>query len=89
MVLVNKMFYLRQSSMLTISHACIYLRLKLFLDIASIIEVRFHKCRTALENGYVKFIKLASAENFADILTKPLTGEQFHYLRQQLTNFIF
>jgi hypothetical protein len=53
------------------------------------IEVRFHNCRTALENGYVKFIKVASAENFADILTKPLTGEQFHYLRQQLTNFIF
>jgi hypothetical protein len=53
------------------------------------IEVRFHNCRSALESGYVKFVKVASADNIADILTKPLTGEPFQYLRQSLTNFIF
>ena len=42
------------------------------------IETRAHFVREKTESGEVQLIKVASKENIADVLTKPLMGQQLH-----------
>nr|GEW42358.1 copia protein [Tanacetum cinerariifolium] len=45
------------------------------------IEIRHHFLRDNIQKGNISIKKVASKDNLADILTKPLKREQFNYLR--------
>ncbi|GJX40751.1 hypothetical protein Tco_0255741, partial [Tanacetum coccineum] len=45
------------------------------------IEIRHHFLRDDVQKGNISFEKVASEDNIADILTKPLKREVFNYLR--------
>ncbi|GJZ19325.1 retrovirus-related pol polyprotein from transposon TNT 1-94, partial [Tanacetum coccineum] len=45
------------------------------------IEIRHHFLRDNVQKGYISIEKVSSADNIADILTKPLKRESFNYLR--------
>ncbi|GKB35493.1 hypothetical protein Tco_0880435 [Tanacetum coccineum] len=45
------------------------------------IEIRHHFLRDNVQKGNISIKKVASEDNLADILTKPLKREQFNYLR--------
>ncbi|XP_042051348.1 secreted RxLR effector protein 161-like [Salvia splendens] len=46
------------------------------------IDVRLHFIRDEVENGRVKLVKINTAHNPADMLTKPLSKEKFQYYRR-------
>ena len=43
------------------------------------IDVRLHFIRDEVENGQVKVVKIDTAHNPSDMLTKPLSKEKFDY----------
>ncbi|GJY59650.1 hypothetical protein Tco_0459542 [Tanacetum coccineum] len=45
------------------------------------IEIRHHFLRDNVQKGNISIEKVASKDNLADILTKPLKREQFNYIR--------
>ncbi|GJS01359.1 hypothetical protein Tco_0317867 [Tanacetum coccineum] len=45
------------------------------------IEIRHHFLRDNVQKGNISIERIASEDNIADILTKPLKQEVFHYLR--------
>ncbi|GJR45098.1 retrovirus-related pol polyprotein from transposon TNT 1-94 [Tanacetum coccineum] len=45
------------------------------------IEIRHHFLRDNVQKGHISIEKVASVDNIADILTKPLKRESFNYLR--------
>ncbi|GJV54209.1 retrovirus-related pol polyprotein from transposon TNT 1-94 [Tanacetum coccineum] len=45
------------------------------------IEIRHHFLRDNVQKGHISIEKVPSADNIADILTKPLKRESFNYLR--------
>ncbi|GJT67337.1 hypothetical protein Tco_1018817 [Tanacetum coccineum] len=45
------------------------------------IEIRHHFLRDNVQKGHISIEKVSSADNIADILTKPLKRESFNYLR--------
>ncbi|UYV61655.1 hypothetical protein LAZ67_1005777 [Cordylochernes scorpioides] len=45
------------------------------------IDVRYHFIRSKHEEGELKVHHVCSSEQLADIMTKPLPGNKFHYLR--------
>ncbi|GJT20727.1 retrovirus-related pol polyprotein from transposon TNT 1-94 [Tanacetum coccineum] len=50
------------------------------------IEIRHHFLRDNVQKGHISIEKVPSADNIADILTKPLKRESFNYLRPYQTN---
>ena len=44
----------------------------------------YHRIREAIAGGIMRFAHIASVENFADILTKPLANAAFHSLVKPL-----
>ncbi|GJV81978.1 hypothetical protein Tco_1517848 [Tanacetum coccineum] len=45
------------------------------------IKIRHHFLRDNVQKGHISIKKVSSADNIADILTKPLKRESFNYLR--------
>ena len=54
-------------------------RHQMFHERSKHIDVRLHFIRDEVENGRVKFVKIDTAHNPADMLTKPLSKEKFEY----------
>jgi hypothetical protein len=48
------------------------------------IRVKFHYIRELVDDGTVSLVRVHSADNTADILTKPLACGDFQRLRQYL-----
>lgn len=48
------------------------------------IALKYHHFRTFVQNGTVEISAIGTKEQIADILTKPISGEQFRYLRSKL-----
>jgi hypothetical protein len=48
------------------------------------ISLKYHHFKDQIEKGEVTIVKVASSENWADILTKPLGRVKFEYLRRLL-----
>ncbi|KAL7294074.1 hypothetical protein TKK_0012110 [Trichogramma kaykai] len=48
------------------------------------IDIRYQMCRDYVQKGLVNVKHVASKEQIADIMTKPLTKEIFEYLRDKL-----
>jgi len=48
------------------------------------IALKYHHFRSFIRNGSIEIIHIGTSEQIADILTKPLTGEVFKYLRKKL-----
>jgi hypothetical protein len=48
------------------------------------IRVRYHKVRELSEEGILEVVKVASADNLADITTKALPNSVFRELRKRI-----
>ena len=48
------------------------------------IALKYHHFRSAMNEGKIKIFHVNTNEQIADIFTKPLKIDQFHYLRQKL-----
>ena len=51
------------------------------------INVKYHHFRSFVQDGTIKLSKVTSESQLADILTKPLTLEQFVTLRQKIVGW--
>ena len=56
----------------------------MFHDKSKHIEVRYHYIRDIVEKGVVKLQYLATDEQVADVLTKPLSKVKLDYFREKL-----
>ena len=43
------------------------------------IDVRYHKLRKFIANGYIQLVKISTQDNVANMMTKPLSGVKFKY----------
>ena len=48
------------------------------------IALKYHHFRSFVKNGTIKILPIGTAEQTADILTKPLSGDLFLYLRKKM-----
>ena len=56
----------------------------LFHDNWKHIEIKYHYIRDMVQRGAVKLQYVATKEQIADVLTKPLARVKFEYLREKL-----
>ena len=55
-----------------------------FHDKSKHIEIKYHFIRDMVMKGAVKLDYIATDEQVADVLTKPLAREKFEYFREKL-----
>ena len=56
----------------------------MFHDKSKHIEINYHYIRDMVQRGAVKLQYVATNEQIADVLTKPLAGVKFEYFREKL-----
>ena len=56
----------------------------MFHDKSKHIEIKFHYIRDMVRRGAVKLQYVATDEQIADVLTKPLARVKFQYFRERL-----
>ena len=56
----------------------------MFHDKSNHIEIRYHYIRDMMQRGAVKLLYIATKEQIADVLTKPLARLKFEYFREKL-----
>ena len=56
----------------------------MFHDRSKHIEIKYHYIRDIVQRGAVKLLYVATEEQIADILTKPLARMKFEYFRERL-----
>ena len=55
-----------------------------FHDKSKHIEIKFHYIKDMVQRGVVKLQYVATEEQIADVLTKPLAGVKFEYFIERL-----
>ena len=55
-----------------------------FHDKSKHIEIKYHYIRDMVQRGAVKLLYVATEEQIADVLTKPLARLKFEYFRERL-----
>ena len=55
-----------------------------FHDKSNHIEIKYHYIRDMVHRGPVKLLYVATEEQIADVLTKPLARVKFEYFRENL-----
>ena len=55
-----------------------------FHDRSKHIEIKYHYIRDMVQRGAVKLLYVATEEQIADVLTKPLARMKFEYFRERL-----
>ena len=55
-----------------------------FHDRSKHIEIKYHYIRDMVQRGAVKLLYVATEEQIADVLTKPLARLKFEYFRERL-----
>ena len=55
-----------------------------FHDRSKHIEIKYHYIRDMVQRGAVKLLYVATDEQIADVLTKPLARVKFEYFRERL-----
>ena len=55
-----------------------------FHDKSKHIEIKYHYIRDMVQRGAVKLLYVATEEQIADVLTKPLARVKFEYFREKL-----
>ena len=55
-----------------------------FHDKSKHIEIKYHYIRDMVQRGAVKLQYVATKEQIADVLTKPLARVKFEYFREKL-----
>ena len=55
-----------------------------FHDKLKHIEIKYHYIRDVVQRGVVKLLYVATEEQIADVLTKPLDRVKFEYFREKL-----
>ena len=55
-----------------------------FHDKSKHIEIKYHYIRDMVQRGAVKLLYVATEEQIADVLTKPLARLNFEYFRERL-----
>ena len=58
--------------------------LDVFHDKSKHIEIKYHYIRYMMQRGVVKLQYVATNEQIADVLTKPLARVKFEYFREKL-----
>ena len=56
----------------------------IFHDKSKHIEIKYHYIRDMVQRGAVKILYVATEEQIADVLTKPLARLKFEYFRERL-----
>ena len=56
----------------------------MFHDKSKHIEIKYHYIRDMVQRGAVKLLYVATEEQIADVLTKPLARLKFEYFRERL-----
>ena len=56
----------------------------MFHDKSKHIEIKYHYIRDMVQRGVVKLLYVATEEQLADVLTKPLARLKFKYFRERL-----
>ena len=56
----------------------------MFHDKSKHIEIKYHYIRDMVQRGAVKIQYVATEEEIADVLTKPLDRVKFEYFREKL-----
>ena len=56
----------------------------MFHDKSKHIEIKYHYIRDMMQRGAVKLQYVATEEQIADVLTKPLARLKFKYFREKL-----
>ena len=56
----------------------------MFHDKSKHIEIKYHYIRDMVQRGVVKLQYVATEEQIADVLTKPLVRVKFEYFREKL-----
>ena len=59
-------------------------RVVVFHDKSKHIEIKYHYIRDMVQRGAVKLLYVATEEQMADVLTKPLARLKFEYFRENL-----
>ena len=54
-----------------------------FHDTSKYIEIKYHYIRDMVQRGVVKLQYVATNEQIADVLTKPLASVKFEYFRER------
>ena len=55
-----------------------------FHDKSKHIEIKYHYIRDMVQTGAMKLLYVATEEQIADVLTKPLARLKFEYFRERL-----
>ena len=55
-----------------------------FHDRSKYIEIKYHYIRDMVQRGVVKLLYVATEEQIADVLMKPLARMKFEYFRERL-----
>ena len=58
--------------------------MKLSENAVQVEEIKYHYIRDMVQRGAVKLLYLATEEQIADVLTKPLARLKFEYFRERL-----
>ena len=85
--LLAKLFKLKLdvTRILSDDHSCIkLLENPVFHDLSKHIEIKYHFIRDMVMKRAVKLEYIATDEQVADVLTKPLAREKFEYFREKL-----
>ena len=76
---------LDETTILCDNQSCIKLsKNPVFHDKSKHIEIKYHFIRDMVMKGVVKLEYIATDEQVADVLTKPLAREKFEYFREKL-----
>ena len=59
-------------------------RVVVFHDKSKHIEIKYHYIKDMVQRGAVKLQNVATDEQIADVLTKPLAKVKFEYFREKL-----
>ena len=67
------------------NHSCVKLSENpVFHENSKHIEIKYHYIRDMVQRGAVKLLYIATEEQIADVLTKPLARMKFEYFRERL-----
>ena len=76
---------LEATSIFCDNQSCVKLSENLvFHDRSKHIEIKYHYIRDIVQRGAVKLLYVATDEQIADVLTKPLARVKFEYFRERL-----